>query len=107
LKAANGKGNPGLIGSIHEYANDADASARLASEIKALQNAGYKPQIGEVGNANWLGGNTFQERANATKAVRDNLAALKAAGADILPWKDQFQNGQIRHHVGFSKSDQY
>ena len=107
LKAANGKGNPGLIGSIHEYANDANASARLASEIKALQNAGYKPQIGEVGNANWLGGNKFEERDGATQAVRDNLAALKAAGADILPWKDQFQDGNLRHHVGFSKSDQY
>ncbi|MGN2436214.1 cellulase family glycosylhydrolase [Pseudomonas syringae] len=107
LKAANGKGNPGLIGSIHEYASGADASARLGNEIKALQNAGYKPQIGEVGNANWLGGDKFEERDGATKAVRDNLAALKAAGADILPWKDQFQDGKLRHHVGFSKSDQY
>ncbi|KPX46918.1 type III effector HopAH1 [Pseudomonas syringae pv. helianthi] len=107
LKAANGKNNPGLIGSIHEYANDANASARLASEIKALQLAGYKPQIGEVGNANWLGGDKFEERDGATQAVRDNLTALKAAGADILPWKDQFQNGKLRHHVGFLKSDQY
>ncbi|MBF9247008.1 cellulase family glycosylhydrolase [Pseudomonas syringae pv. tomato] len=107
LKAANGKGNPGLIGSIHEYASGADASARLGNEIKALQNAGYKPQIGEVGNANWLGGDKFEERDGATKAVRDNLAALKAAGADILPWKDQFQDGKLRHHVGLSKSDQY
>ncbi|RMU62239.1 hypothetical protein ALP29_200518 [Pseudomonas syringae pv. avii] len=79
----------------------------MGNEIKALQNAGYKPQIGEVGNANWLGGDKFEERDGATKAVRDNLAALKAAGADILPWKDQFQDGKLRHHVGFSKSDQY
>ncbi|AHG41564.1 type III effector [Pseudomonas syringae CC1557] len=107
LKAANGNDNPALIGSVHVYARETEASSRLASQIKALKNAGYKLQIGEVGNANWLAGNMFQQRDDATKALKDNLTALKAAGADILPGKDQFQDGKLRRRVGFSKSDQY
>lgn len=107
LKAANGDNNPGLIGSIHEYANGDDASSRLTGEIKALQGAGFKPQIGEVGNANWTGGSNFEERDGANKAVKDNMTALKDAGADVLPWMDQFQEGKISHNVGFSKTDQF
>ncbi|WP_440785302.1 cellulase family glycosylhydrolase [Pseudomonas syringae] len=107
LKAANGDGNPALIGSFHVYARESEASSRLASQIKALKNAGYKLQIGEVGNAKWLAGNMFQQKDDATKALTDNLTALKAAGADILPGKDQFQDGKLRRRVGFSKSDQY
>ncbi|KPZ27407.1 cellulase family glycosylhydrolase [Pseudomonas coronafaciens pv. oryzae str. 1_6] len=107
LKAANGRGNPGLIGSIHEYASGADASSRLSSEIKALTGAGFKPQIGEVGNANWAGGSNFEERDGANQAVKDNMDALKAAGADVLPWMDQFRDGKIKHDVGFSKGDQF
>ncbi|SDW82521.1 Cellulase (glycosyl hydrolase family 5) [Pseudomonas syringae] len=107
LKAANGSNNPGLIGSIHEYASGADASSRLSSEIKALKGAGFKPQIGEVGNANWTGGGNFEQRDGANQAVKDNMDALKAAGADVLPWMDQFRNGKIKHDVGFSKDDQF
>ncbi|KPX27028.1 Type III effector hopAH1 [Pseudomonas syringae pv. delphinii] len=107
LKAANGSNNPGLIGSIHEYASGADASSRLRSEIKALSGAGFKPQIGEVGNANWTGGSNFEQRDGANQAVKDNMGALKAAGADVLPWMDQFQDGKIKHDVGFSKGDQF
>ncbi|KPZ33379.1 hypothetical protein AN901_201387 [Pseudomonas syringae pv. theae] len=107
LKAANGSNNPGLIGSIHEYASGADASSRLGSEIKALSGAGFKPQIGEVGNANWTGGSNFEQRDGANQAVKDNMGALKAAGADVLPWMDQFKDGKIKHDVGFSKGDQF
>ncbi|CZT27167.1 type III effector [Pseudomonas cerasi] len=107
LKAANGSNNPGLIGSIHEYASGADASSRLSSEIKALTSAGFKPQIGDVGNANWTGGGNFGQRDGANQAVKDNMGALKAAGADVLPWMDQFENGKIKHDVGFSKGDQF
>ena len=107
LKAANGKGNPRLIGSIHEYANDTGASVRLGNEIDSLMNAGYKVQIGEVGNARWIGNNQFEERDGAIKAVKDNLATLRKIGVDILPWRDQFQNNVIRHNTGFSKGDQY
>ncbi|KPY86244.1 Type III effector HopAH1 [Pseudomonas syringae pv. tagetis] len=107
LKAANGSNNPGLIGSIHEYASGADASSRLSSEIKALTGAGFKPQIGEVGNANWTGGGNFEQRDGANQAVNDNMDALKAAGADVLPWMDQFRNGKIKHDIGFSNNDQF
>ncbi|MEQ4311885.1 MULTISPECIES: cellulase family glycosylhydrolase [Pseudomonas syringae group] len=107
LKAANGEGNPALIGGFHVYARENEASSRLAKQIKALQEAGYKFQIGEVGNASLLLGNTFQQKDAATKALTDNMTALKAAGADILPGKEQFQYGKLRHRVGFSKSDQY
>ncbi|KPC33753.1 Type III effector HopAH2-2 [Pseudomonas syringae pv. cilantro] len=107
LKAANGEGNPALIGGFHVYARESEASSRLARQIKALQEAGYKLQIGEVGNASLLVGSTFQQRDAATQALTDNMTALKAAGADILPGKEQFQDGKLRHRVGFSKSDQY
>lgn len=62
LKAANGDDNPALIGSFHVYARESEASSRLASQIKALKEAGYKFQIGEVGNANLTAANTFQQR---------------------------------------------
>lgn len=107
LKAANGEDNPALIGSFHVYARESEASSRLANQIKALKEAGYKFQIGEVGNANLTAGNTFQQKDAATKALQDNMSALKAAGADILPGKDQFQDGKLRRHTGFSKADQY
>ncbi|KPX54470.1 Glycoside hydrolase [Pseudomonas amygdali pv. photiniae] len=107
LKAANGEGNPALIGSFHVYARESEASSRLGKQIKALREAGYKFQIGEVGNAKFLVGNTFQQKDEATKALQDNMIALKAAGADILPGKDQFQDGKLRRRAGFSKSDQF
>ncbi|WP_259648574.1 cellulase family glycosylhydrolase, partial [Pseudomonas savastanoi] len=107
LKAANGEGNPALIGSFHVYARESEASSRLGKQIKALREAGYKFQIGEVGNAKFLVGNTFQQKDEATKALQDNMTALKAAGADILPGKDQFQDGKLRRRAGFSKSDQF
>ncbi|EPN51680.1 type III effector HopAH2-2 [Pseudomonas syringae pv. actinidiae ICMP 18807] len=107
LKAANGEDNPALIGGFHVYARESEASSRLGKQIKALQEAGYKLQIGEVGNASLLIGSTFRQKDDATKAMTDNMAALKAAGADILPGKDQFQEGKLRRRVGFSKSDQY
>ncbi|MDU8606312.1 cellulase family glycosylhydrolase [Pseudomonas amygdali] len=107
LKAANGEDNPALIGSFHVYARESEASSRLGKQIKALREAGYKFQIGEVGNAKFLVGNTFQQKDEATKALQDNMTALKAAGADILPGKDQFQDGKLRRRAGFSKSDQF
>ncbi|RMM30197.1 cellulase family glycosylhydrolase [Pseudomonas syringae] len=107
LKAANGDDNPALIGSFHVYARESEASSRLASQIKALKEAGYKFQIGEVGNANLTAANTFQQKDAATNALRDNMSALKAAGADILPGKEQFQGGKLRHRAGFSTADQY
>ncbi|KPY85362.1 cellulase family glycosylhydrolase [Pseudomonas syringae pv. tagetis] len=107
LKAANGEGNPALIGSFHVYARESEASSRLTKQIKALQEAGYKFQIGEVGNANLLIGNTFQQKDAATKALQDNMPALKAAGVDILPGKNQFQDGKLSRHAGFAKSDQF
>ncbi|MCL6305933.1 cellulase family glycosylhydrolase [Pseudomonas syringae] len=107
LKAANGDDNPALIGSFHVYARESEASSRLASQIKALKEAGYKFQIGEVGNANLTANNTFKQKDAATNALRDNMSALKAAGADILPGKEQFQGGKLRHRAGFSTADQY
>ncbi|RML31529.1 Type III effector HopAH2, partial [Pseudomonas savastanoi pv. glycinea] len=47
------------------------------------------------------------QKDEATKALQDNMTALKAAGADILPGKDQFQDGKLRRRAGFSKSDQF
>lgn len=105
LNAANGAGNPQLIGSIHEYASARDPSSALAQEIDAIEKAGYKPQIGEVGNANW-NGHSFEARDDAVQAVKDNLGALKSAGATVLPWMDQFVNGSIQRTVGFSAKDQ-
>ncbi|WP_455808649.1 cellulase family glycosylhydrolase [Pseudomonas koreensis] len=107
LKAANGDDNPALIGSFHVYARESEASTRLANQIKAMKEAGYKFQIGEVGNANLTAANTFQQKDAATNALRDNMSALKAAGADILPGKEQFQGGKLRHRAGFSTADQY
>ncbi|MCW1830524.1 cellulase family glycosylhydrolase [Pantoea ananatis] len=106
LKRANGN-NPDLIGSIHEYGAGSDATSRLTKEITGLKEAGFKPQIGEVGNANWVGGDKFEERDGAINAVKGNIDLLKEAGATVLPWMDQFRNGKIEHKVGFSKEDQF
>lgn len=106
LKRANGN-NPDLVGSIHEYGAGSDATSRLTKEITGLKEAGFKPQIGEVGNANWVGGDKFEERDGAINAVKGNIDLLKEAGATVLPWMDQFRNGKIQHKVGFSKEDQF
>ena len=106
LKHANGN-NPDLIGSIHEYGSGSDATSRLTKEITGLEEAGFKPQIGEVGNANWVGGDQFEERDGAINAVKANRDRLNEAGATVLPWMDQFRNGKIEHKVGFSKEDQF
>ena len=106
LRAANGQNAPQMIGSVHEYANGSDAIPRLTQEINALKAAGYQVQIGEVGNANWTGGNNFEERDGAVNAVKANMPLLRDLGATVLPWMDQFVNGQISHTVGFSASDQ-
>jgi len=106
LKRANGN-NPDLIGSIHEYGAGSDATSRLTKEITGLKAAGFKPQIGEVGNANWVGGDKFEERDGAINAVKGNIDLLKEAGATVLPWMDQFRNGKIEHKIGFSKEDQF
>lgn len=108
LNKANGNNSPALIGSIHEYSNDSDASKRLTDELNALKSKGYKLQIGEVGNANWLGGSNFEHRNTAIKAVNDNLGILRAEGASVLPWMDQFQSdGSMRHDVGLKEGDRF
>lgn len=104
IREANGGPNH-IIGSFHSYTGD---SSKIKNEVEHILDAGFTPQIGEYGNAEWTG-SSFNFHKGAITAA-DTVLSLLGDHGSALAWYEAFPNdqegGSIKRKYGYSKSEQ-